>query len=128
MSLDAMKQALAALNDYEPNEAHKVATALRAAIEQAQEPVAWMTHTKDFMPLFHKTRKGALNWDTQPIPLYTTPRQWQGLTDDEMKAPIQRAMQHFGYDPTQYNLGGAATIWFLGLVREIETKLKDKNT
>ena len=36
MSIDAMKQALAALNDYEPNEAHKVATALRAAIEQAQ--------------------------------------------------------------------------------------------
>ncbi len=36
MSIDAMKQALAALNDYEPNEAHKVATALRAAIEQAK--------------------------------------------------------------------------------------------
>ena len=54
-------------------------------------------------------------------------RQWQGLTDDEVKAPIQRAMQHFGYDSTQYSLGGMATIGFLGLVKEIEWKLKEKN-
>jgi len=54
--------------------------------------------------------------------------QWKGLTDDEIKAPIQRAMQHFGFDPTQYSLGGMATIGFLGLVREVEAKLKEKNT
>ena len=56
------------------------------------------------------------------------PRQWQGLTDEDVKAPIQRAMQHFGFDPTQYSLGGMATIGFLGLVKEIEAKLKEKNT
>ena len=55
-------------------------------------------------------------------------RQWQGLTEDDVKAPIQRAMQHFGYDPTQYGLGGMATIGFLGLVKEIEAKLREKNT
>ena len=55
-------------------------------------------------------------------------KRWVGLTDGEIKAPIQRAMQHFGYDPTQYSLGGAATIGFLGLVKEIEAKLKEKNT
>lgn len=54
-------------------------------------------------------------------------RQWQGLTDEEVKAPIQKAMQYFGYDSTQYSLGGAATIGFLGLVREIEAKLREKN-
>ena len=54
--------------------------------------------------------------------------QWQGLTDDEIKAPIQRAMQYFGFDSTQYSLGGAATVGFLGLVKEIEAKLKEKNT
>ena len=54
-------------------------------------------------------------------------RQWQGLTDEEIKAPIQKAMQHFGYDPTQYSLGGLATIGFLGLVKEIEAKLREKN-
>ena len=54
-------------------------------------------------------------------------REWVGLTDEDVKAPIQRAMQHFGYDPTQYSLGGAATIGFLGLVKEIEAKLREKN-
>lgn len=54
-------------------------------------------------------------------------RKWQGLTDAEIKAPIQRAMQHFGYDPTQYSLGGAATIGFYGLAKEIEAKLREKN-
>jgi hypothetical protein len=53
---------------------------------------------------------------------------WQGLTDKEIKPPIQRAMQHFGFDPTQYSLSGNATIGFLSLVREIEEKLKWKNT
>ena len=54
-------------------------------------------------------------------------RQWKGLTDDEIKAPIQKAMQHFGYDPTQYSIGGMATIGFLGLVKEIEAKLRERN-
>jgi hypothetical protein len=53
---------------------------------------------------------------------------WRGLTDKEVKPPIKRAMQHFGFDPTQYSLAGAATIGFLCLVREIEAKLKEKNT
>lgn len=52
---------------------------------------------------------------------------WVELTDKEVKPPIQRAMQHFGFDPTQYSLSGAATIGFLSLVRAIEAKLKEKN-
>ena len=55
------------------------------------------------------------------------PDQWQGLTDEEIKTPIQRAMQHFGYDPTQYSLGGLSTIGFYGLVKDIEARLKEKN-
>ena len=88
MSIEAMKQALEALDGTEAllssmdvthlhvyGEVDKAITTLRTAIEQAekQEPVAWMTHTNDLMPLFHKTRKQALNWQTQPTPLYTTP-------------------------------------------------------
>jgi hypothetical protein len=44
--------------------------------EQDQEPVAWMTHTlvaTTLLPLFHANRKAALNWQTQPTPLYTHP-------------------------------------------------------
>jgi len=66
---------------------HDAANAI-TAIEQAekQEPVAWMTHTNDLMPLFHMDRKSALNWETQPTPLYTAPPkpEWVGLTQLEI--------------------------------------------
>jgi hypothetical protein len=78
MSIEAMKQALEALDSDNPDIQLRAATALRAAIEQAekQEPVAWMTHSDDLMPLFHRTKEAALNWSGQPTPLYTAPRQW----------------------------------------------------
>jgi hypothetical protein len=97
MSLDVMKQALAALEDYEPNEAHKVAVALRAAIEQApwvksyaggkpnytvpeekQEPVAWRYNGNlhEFDPS---------DWAEGPVtPLYTHPPQHKPLTDEHV--------------------------------------------
>jgi len=103
MSIDAMKQALEALEllaRYEnpatrvqvrkPRDGgpivtmypHKIASeaavALRAAIEQAKEPVAWISHSQNL-----------LSWDKfydDMTPLYTAPRQWQGLTGDEIWA------------------------------------------
>jgi hypothetical protein len=95
---EAAQQALEALKRIKPKISEdglhwishdRAITALKAALEQPeQEPVAWMTHTNDLMPLVHKTRKSALNWQTQPIPLYTHPprREWQGLTDEEAAA------------------------------------------
>ena len=135
MSIDVMKQALEVLESvvaahgYNSGTPINAITALRAAIEQAQKPVAWVGPS-----WLHPETRGWANDSFESIqiegwiPLYTAPRQWQGLTEDDVKAPIQRAMQYFGYDPTQYSLGGAATIGFLGLVREIEAKLKEKNT
>ena len=79
MSLDAMKQALAVLEDFEPNEAHTVAAALRAAIEQAEKP-------------------------------------WQGLTDDDIAQAMYRA-DAIITGPMQFKFA-----------REIEAKLKEKNT
>jgi hypothetical protein len=125
MSIAAMKQALDAL------EAHadiginsdKAITALRQAIAEAekQEPVAWMTHTNDLMPLFHVDRKSALNWETQPTPLYPAPpkREWVGLTDEEI-------------DKTEWepSYGNPMTL-AEGLqlfARTVEAKLKEKNT
>ena len=84
MSLDAMKQALEALEGFIPylplpdktqcGRYDKAITALRAAIEQAEQPVAWMwadgTITTD-------PDRADGTW----TPLYTAPRQWQGLTD-----------------------------------------------
>ena len=124
MSLDVMKQALEALEEiadevFSPydNKLGDAILALRAAIKQVQEPVVLNGGRLTQYP------DGSIGVGTP-----AKPDQWQGLTDEEIKAPIQRAMQHFGFDPTQYSLGGAATIGFLGLVKEIEWKLKEKNT
>ena len=78
-----------------------------------REPVAWMTHSNDLLPMFHKTRASALNWETQPSPLYTTPpqRTWVGLTDED-KAELDAK---YGDDT-------------LAHLDAIEAKLKDKNT
>jgi hypothetical protein len=83
----AAQQALEALDSEHPDIQLRAAAALRAALAQAeQEPVAWMTHTNDLLPLFHKNRKAALNWQTQPTPLYTRPprREWHGLKEWEI--------------------------------------------
>lgn len=85
VSLDAMKQALEALERGETKLRYEAITALCAAIEQAQEPVAWMNPSW----IDPDTRGWASDsfesiqiegW----IPVYTAPRRWQGLTADEI--------------------------------------------
>lgn len=69
---EAMKLALEALEDYEPNAAHKAITALRLAIEQAerQEPVAYVGGGTTFQDLEWADNPPQLENGT---PLYTTP-------------------------------------------------------
>lgn len=124
MSIDVMKQALAA---HKKNESHRTVaetrywcdqyrllaeqaiTALRAAIEQAQEPVAWVGPSW----MNPKTR-----WQNDAfssieiagwIPLYTAPRQWQGLTEIEFRM-------------LYVNTPDYKTLW-----EAIEAKLRNKN-
>jgi hypothetical protein len=113
MSIEAMKQALAALEGLwddgfggVPESMHKDAiTALHQAIEQAekQEPVAWMMINPSHLP-----GNRSLHWEPQQwhitwkaVPLYTTPvhasdisqkrvdetakdrHEWVGLTDEQ---------------------------------------------
>jgi pyruvate/2-oxoglutarate dehydrogenase complex dihydrolipoamide dehydrogenase (E3) component len=76
-----------------------------------------MTHTNDLQPLFHKTRASALNWQTQPTPLFTAPpKQWVGLTDEEI----------YDYaDKFLYSHGSNYGIRSFG--KAIEAKLRSKN-
>ena len=84
-----------------------------AALAQ-QEPVAWMTHTDDLQPLFHKTRASALNWQTQPTPLYAAPpKQWVGLTDEEIDILSCEMVK-----------GDKSVNW---LCKVLEAKLREKN-
>ena len=85
---------------------------LRAAIGQAQEPVAWVGPSW----LDPETR----GWESQSfspkpikgwIPLYTAPRQWHGLTDEEK----EELNAEYGDDT-------------LAHLDAIEAKLKEKNT
>ena len=121
MSLDAMKQALKALEEiadevFSPydNKLGDAILALRAAIKQAQEPVAWMNPSW----IDPDTRGWASDsfesiqiegW----IPLYTAPRQWQGLTDEDVKS-IWR------------DIDGSEGL-LMRFARAIEAKLKEKN-
>ena len=115
MSLDAMKQALSALEQYtnvvtsinDPNSwvtvadggkpARDAISVLRAAIEQAQELVCVC---------------GAI-WEGQELVSTPLPRQWQGLTDEEIKI-IWR------------DIDGSEGM-LMRFARAIETKLKEKN-
>jgi len=64
----------------------------RWADKQVQEPVAWMGFDEignaDFLGFndFNKYTTKQTTVLKKPIPLYTHPHQWQGLTDDEIKS------------------------------------------
>ena len=118
MSIEAMKQALEALEVATTPLARDRQTVLKAqielllAIEQAekQEPVAW----KERHTTFCNTSKDLCDGD--PIPLYTAPpkREWVGLTDEEREylwsiTPIE--------DEDRF-----------AFVLAVEAKLKEKNT
>jgi hypothetical protein len=110
---ELMQQALEALDGlYEPGElerVNKAITALRTAIEQAeQEPVAWQG-VYDKTDLYYRKPPQA---DVRP--LYTTPpaAQRQPLTDEEI------AREFYKFE--------AASAWYQ-FARAIEAKLKEKN-
>jgi len=120
MSIDAMKLALEALEflaletfvdlnkpfNVGPTRGREAITALRAAIEQAQEPFC-----------YHDGRNivGKEFADHSDVfPLYTAPRQWQGLTDEE----INNSYMFWVVDQQD----------IIGFGRSIETKLRKKNT
>jgi len=83
----------------------------------AQEPVAWLYVNAD-MPTnrqleWTEARQGyAGNWFKYP--LYTAPRQWVGLTNEEIEAVMQGSVEGERMLPYQF-------------ARAIEAKLKEKN-
>jgi hypothetical protein len=137
MSIEVMRQALEALESYEqyiqpltncfggpevPREGSASAkvkdaiTALRAAIEQAEKPVAWRWKEVkgEFVGDWVLTEIEPPPYVTESMPLYTAPREWVELTDDEARALVNRAT--FG-DRTNWQ----------ALVYIVDQKLKEKN-
>ena len=91
---------------YQLNE--QAITAVEAALEAKDEPVAWMSEDEHTV-YTSKQVDGCFQHDH--IPLYTTPpqRTWVGLTDEEISELIRAT----------HNTGS--------FVRAIEAKLKQKN-
>ena len=115
MSIEVMRKALEAL-EHEANRGNDNAyqcerDALRAAIEQAAEPVAWRWKEVkgEFVGSWVLTVIEPPPYVTESMPLYTAPRQWVGLTDEEYT-------ELWGKKPD-----------LLTFFRKIEAKLKEKN-
>ena len=112
MSREAMQMALEALESDNPDIQLRAAIALRQALEEKQEPVAWLdaemsqAYTIDELP----DASG-----TGFLPLYTAPpkREWVGLTDGEID--ILSCEMVKGYKSVNW------------LCKALETKLKEKN-
>jgi hypothetical protein len=87
------------------------------------QPVAWASSLdfddddQEIIPAKDKGKLGTSNCD---IPLYTAPKQWVGLTDEEI--------QDLSYLSQKIDEGNAA--WFdrCGFARAVEQALKEKNT
>jgi hypothetical protein len=104
--------------------------ALRLPAQQAAEPVAWMY---DFLNSDNRDEV-VRDWMTQDYadierekgfnvrPLYTEPRQWVGLTDEE----VHEGFCHVEYEtPNDWNTD--PDDWCQQFARYLEAKLKEKN-
>jgi hypothetical protein len=97
-------------------------------MKTSQEPVAWMTHAHEPLPMFHRTYAAAKEWGANPVPLYAAPeapqpqpkREWVGLTDEEIWEVIRPLC------PTDRVCNLLITIG-ISEYRAIEAKLKEKN-
>lgn len=117
MSIEVMKQALDALEEYQAKgppfmSCDAAVAALRAAIEQAEKPVAWRWKEVkgEFVGDWMLTEIEPPPYVTESMPLYAAPRQWVGLTDEEI-----------------YQIGLDTPIGATNFARAIEAKLKEKN-
>jgi hypothetical protein len=127
MSIEAMRQALEVLEQINqlsvgenaialPGEIDGAMDNLRAAIEQAEKPVAWRWKEVkgEFVGDWVLTEIEPPPYVTESMPLYTAPREWVELTDDEARALVNRATF------------GERTNW-QALVYMVDAKLKEKN-
>ena len=89
-----------------------------------RQPVAWASSLdfddddQEIIPAKDKGKLGTSNCD---IPLYTAPKQWVGLTDEE-RHNIRE------WQEIQKELGPVWAPMMLYLYLAIEAKLKEKNT
>jgi hypothetical protein len=111
---EALRLALEAMEKSEPNKRMKAITAIKAALEAKDEPVAWVY--PEFWQHLENLNCGTAYRLTGigRQPLYTTQpqRTWVGLTDEEIAEA----------------LGDEIDSVYMTDFRRVEAKLKEKNT
>jgi len=121
---ETLKLALEALlHAYHEDEAHprtlEAITAIKEALAQEQEPVAWVVYSSAENDIVWADKGKRLKQNT---PLYTTPpqRTWVGLTDEDRQA---------AFESMPDMLDGFLKTWgWLHFSKAIEAKLKERNT
>jgi hypothetical protein len=120
MTKEAIKLALQYIEaNAETKDEHEIAEGLRQAIAEAEkqnEPVAWGMEKDGLIldvicPDEHGREEGGYT-----IALYTHPKEWVGLTDDEVSKIIDKVI---GFN--------SCAGWEEEFARAIEAKLKEKN-
>lgn len=146
---EAAQQALEALEEmWQSDKAQSAITALRAVLAEPQtthwqgceevhpecrktEPVAWMQE----MPVNGNEERSvrmttvkmvADEWDN-PIPLYTapTPRQWVGLTDEDVHGVIAQVLKTITGGSNTFT-ASANSVWTT-IIQSVEAKIQEKN-
>jgi hypothetical protein len=109
MALEALEWHLPIIEDFagkeELNRQHKAITALRQAIEQAQqaEPVAWMSPNNESFVHAEDVGNSVPNWtDYYTIPLYTFPPPRQPLTDEKLEEMAEAHVTDCYFDTLKY--------------------------
>ena len=131
LALEALKEDRAWLETDAPTEVweknNEAITAIKAALEAKDEPVAWRYDQAKYRTNDLRGRQWAFNVFSQArpymdemvqnvTPLYTTPlqRTWVGLTDEEKQEIYRQADEEDWHDQP--------------LLETVEAKLKEKNT
>ena len=116
-ALDALELSAVTVDSFGVQKATQAAiTALKAALEQQAEPVAYLCENAVGHKYFRWKKPSGTY---KPIALYTTPpqRPWVGLTDEEMSDTVSDMNVDFG-----------DLLWkVVCLTKIIEAKLKEKN-
>jgi hypothetical protein len=104
------------MDDFDAYTKHKYEPYKAPQVPAQQEPVAWISDspTKGNGKQLHWTKSEAWRWSSNITPLYTAPKQWVGLTDEELKPLCDE----------NHIMFGAYTVDF---IQAIEAKLKEKN-
>ena len=134
--IEVLKQLVDALENHSaikhPQQIHYRDAAIQAGKQaiselESQEPVAWIFQNDETGRMtFAESQQIEHNWEKanprykKINPLYTHPpqRTWQGLTDDEVE-------RYWDWEDFQT---GAGRLTILEMVRDIESKLKERNT